>query len=112
FDTVGSDFDTVLAVLDGTCGGPELACNDDEPGTFGGHSALTVPLAAGQTITAVVEGWNGAAGNFTLSVDRLDGACPDQLLGALPVPFAVMGSTTATDEASAGTCGGLGSPDR
>jgi hypothetical protein len=111
-DTLGSDFDTTLFVLDGTCGGPELACNNDEPGTFGGHSALTVPLAAGQAITAVVEGWFQDAGSFALTVDRLTGTCPDTLLAPQPLPFLVVGSTSATDEASAGSCGGLGSPDR
>src|SRR5207302_907476 len=29
-DTHGSDFDTILWVLDGTCTGRELACNDDD----------------------------------------------------------------------------------
>lgn len=111
FDTLGSDFDTVLSLLDGTCGGPELACNDDEPGTFAGHSALTVPLAAGQEVTAVVEGFLGEVGNVTLTVDRLPGTCPDELLGAGPLPFITVGSTAGADEASAGSCGGLGSPD-
>ncbi|MCX4247025.1 hypothetical protein [Paraliomyxa miuraensis] len=111
FDTLGSDFDTVLSVLDGTCGGPELSCNNDEPGTFGGPSALTLPLSTGQSVTAVVEGWLGNAGNFAVSIDRLTGTCPDEDLGAMPVPFSLMGSTAAADEASAGSCGGLGSPD-
>lgn len=111
FDSVGSDFDTVLYVLDGTCGGPELACNDDEPGTFAGHSALTVPLVAGQEVTAVVEGFLGDVGNVALTVDRLTGSCPDAVLGPQPLPFIVPGSTAAADEASAGSCGGLGSPD-
>jgi hypothetical protein len=112
FDTQGSGFDTTLYVLDGSCGGPELACNNDEPGTFDGHSALTVPLTAGQEITAVVEGWFGDAGEFALTIDRLPGSCPDTDLPPQPLPFQVMGSTSATDEASAGSCGGLGSPDR
>jgi hypothetical protein len=111
FDTSGSDFDTVLYVLDGTCGGPELACNDDEPGSFAGHSALTMPLSAGQAVTAVVEGLFGETGNVSLTVDRLPGTCPDTVLAPQPLPFVVMGSTTGADEANAGSCGGLGSPD-
>jgi hypothetical protein len=111
FDTSGSDFDTVLYVLDGTCGGPELACNDDEPGTFAGHSALALPLSAGQDVTAVVEGFFGATGNVSLTVDRLTGTCPDEVLGPQPLPLVVMGSTATADEATAGSCGGLGSPD-
>ena len=111
FDTIGSDFDTVLYVLDGTCGGPELACNDDQPGTFVGHSALTLPLATGQAVTAVVEGLLGESGDFALTVDRLPGTCPDEVLDPGPLPLLVMGSTAMADEASAGSCGGLGSPD-
>jgi len=111
FDTEGSEFDTTLALLDGACGGPSLACNVDEPNTFDGHSAFGVPLLGGQVVTAVVEGYFGATGQLELSVDRLPGTCPDEDLGAQPIPFAVMGSTAATEEASAGSCGGLGSPD-
>lgn len=111
FDTAGSDFDTTLFVLDGTCEGSELACNDDAPSTFDGQSALALPLAAGQDVTAIVEGYLGATGTFALNVDRLPGACPDEDLGAMPVPFVVMGSTATADEATAGSCGGLGSPD-
>lgn len=111
FDTAGSDFDTVLYVLDGSCGGPELACNDDEPDTVGGHSALTVPLVAGQDVTAIVEGFLGETGNLELTVDRLPGSCPDETIPPQPLPLLVMGSTAAADEATAGSCGGLGSPD-
>jgi hypothetical protein len=111
FDTQGSDFDTVLYLLDGTCSGPELACNDDEPGTLAGHSALVLPLAAGQDVTAVVEGALGQTGELALTIDRLTGACPDAMLGPQPLPFIVVGTTSGADEASAGSCGGLGSPD-
>lgn len=111
FDTTGSDFDTVLYVLGGTCGGSELACNDDEPDTIGGHSALTLPLVAGQDVTAIVEGFLGETGNLELTVDRLPGTCPDEVIGPQPLPLLVLGSTAGADEASAGSCGGLGSPD-
>ncbi|MCA9652425.1 MAG: PPC domain-containing protein [Myxococcales bacterium] len=111
FDTGGSDFDTTLFVLDGSCEGRELACNDDAPGTFDGRSGLALPLQAGQEVTAVVEGFLGQAGNLALNVSRLSGTCPDEDLGSQPLPFVVMGSTLAADEASAGSCGGLGGPD-
>lgn len=111
FDTAGSDFDTTLTLLDGTCGGPELACNDDEPGALDGSSGLALPLHGGQAVTAVVEGFFGESGTFALNVDRLAGACPDQSLGSMAVPFVVTGSTASADEATASSCGGLGSPD-
>lgn len=111
FDTSGSDFDTVLYVQGGTCAGPELACNDDEPNTVGGHSALTLPLVAGQAVTAIVEGFLGETGNLELTVDRLPGTCPDETIPPQPLPLVVLGSTATADEATAGSCGGLHSPD-
>ena len=66
FDTIGSDFDTVLALLDGNCDGPELGCNDD---THGVQSELQAYLQAGQTVTIVVTGYSGATGEFRLNVN-------------------------------------------
>ena len=54
FDTVGSNFDTVLYALDG-CAGAELACNDD---TAGLASELRLDLQAEQRIIVVVDGSN------------------------------------------------------
>ena len=69
FDSLGSDFDTVLAIRADTCGGTELGCNDDFSGTA---SRLTLPLSAGQRIVIVVDGFTGpsgaSAGNFTLHI--------------------------------------------
>ncbi len=55
FDTIGTTYDTVLYVLDGTCGGTELGCNDD--GTSGLTSEVTVTLTAGQTVIVVVDAY-------------------------------------------------------
>ncbi|MEM6992029.1 MAG: hypothetical protein AAF721_16080, partial [Myxococcota bacterium] len=49
--TEGSDFDTVLYVLDGACGGPELDCDDD--GGTGTTSGATRALAAGAEVGGV-----------------------------------------------------------
>jgi hypothetical protein len=65
FDTFGSPFDTMLAVITG-CGGAELACNDDAMGL---QSQVTVPLAAGQVVIIVVDGYSGATGPFTLNIN-------------------------------------------
>jgi cysteine-rich repeat protein len=68
-DTFGSDFDTILYLRDGGCFGPELACNDDPPGTFSSPSAVTVYLAAAQRVVVVVDGWSVASGNFVLNIN-------------------------------------------
>jgi hypothetical protein len=65
--TEGSEFDTVLYVLDGC--GPELACNDDAA-SGGLQSAVTVQLAAEQTVVVVVDGYGSNSGRVTLTVSR------------------------------------------
>jgi hypothetical protein len=55
FSTVGSTIDTVLGVLD-TCGGTELACDDDGGGSL--TSITTADLTAGQTVVVVVDGYD------------------------------------------------------
>ena len=58
FDTVGSAYDTVLALRGGSCDGPLLDCNDDIPTAGTTDSRLTVALAAGQTVFLIVDGYN------------------------------------------------------
>lgn len=65
FSTEGSDFDTVLYVRDGRCGTSELDCNDDSVGV---QSEAFATLAAGQTVTLFVDGYDGETGAFTLSI--------------------------------------------
>ncbi|MEZ4240608.1 MAG: hypothetical protein R3F59_31540 [Myxococcota bacterium] len=67
FSTDGSDFDTVLYILDG-CGGRELACDDDSGA--GLQSQLSVSLQAGQTVLAVIDGYSSNAGEAVLTVTR------------------------------------------
>jgi hypothetical protein len=65
--TCGSSFDTVISILEGGCHGVELECNDDGCGL---SSDMTVAVAAGQTYTIVVDGFDsGNAGDFTLTVN-------------------------------------------
>ena len=64
FDTFGTGYDTILAVLD-SCGGAELACNDD---TMTLQSQVMVPLAAGQSVIIVMDGYGGAIGPFILNI--------------------------------------------
>jgi len=67
FDTFGTGYDTILAVLDG-CGGAELACNDDAMML---QSQVIVPLAAGQTVIVVVDGYSAITGPFILNITMM-----------------------------------------
>jgi len=58
FDTIGSPYDTVLHVRDGTCGGLELACDDDAGGNL--TSLLSVTLAQGQQVVVFVDSFFGS----------------------------------------------------
>ena len=44
----------------------QLACNDDFD--FTPQSQLTIDLALGQAILVVVDGYNGATGNWVLNI--------------------------------------------
>ena len=76
-DTNGSAFDTVLYVLDGCLLGAEVACNDDggEPimpihpdSPNGRASTLRFEAVAGHLYAVVVDGFNGTAGAFVLTI--------------------------------------------
>ena len=71
FDTSGSGYDTVL-YLRRACGNAatEIGCNDD--GGEGSASRLTVELAAGETVTVVVDGYSGRVGDYRLAIGRGD----------------------------------------
>lgn len=70
-DTVGSAYDTILAVFDGDCAGEQLACNDDAPWDewLTVTSEVTVSLAAGQTIVIHVDGYH-RSGRYDLHIRR------------------------------------------
>jgi hypothetical protein len=68
-DTFGTDFDTVLYVLEGSCTGPELACNDDAPGVAGWQSEVTLEVTEGDVLIIVVDGWGpDDEGPFQLNI--------------------------------------------
>ena len=67
FETAGSGFNTVLAILS-DCGGRELACNDDwaDP-----RSQVEVSLGRGESVIIVVDGYDeGSAGEFVVNIFR------------------------------------------
>ena len=67
--TRGSDFDTLLAVYTGSTVSTltEVASNDDDP-DGGSTSAVTFAAQSGKTYRIAVDGFNGEAGDITLSV--------------------------------------------
>lgn len=109
FDTFGSSHDTVLYVLDGACGGPVLACNDDDD-QQAPASQVSVALTEGQTVTVVADGFGLSGGNFTLTGTVFAGTCPNGDLGNT-VPQTFMGSTATVDNTFFGTCGGNSAND-
>ncbi len=102
FDTLGSQLDSVLYVLDGTCGGVELGCNDDGDGL---QSALAVPLVADQTVTVVVDGNAPGGQPFNLHATAGSLLCPIGDLGST-VPNTVAGNTAGLFSGNASSCGG------
>ncbi|MCX4242235.1 hypothetical protein [Paraliomyxa miuraensis] len=64
FDTVGSDYDTILYVRK-TCKGAELACNDD---TVMLQSEVTLDIMAGRSVLVVIDGYGNSSGNYVLNV--------------------------------------------
>jgi hypothetical protein len=107
FDTRGSQLDTVVYVLDGTCDGTEIACNDDGDGL---QSVVVVDLLADQTVTVIVDGNADGGAPFSLRVQSGAIACPDGDLGSA-VPNLIAGDSSQAFNADAGSCGGGGGND-
>jgi hypothetical protein len=68
--TRGSDYDTVLYVLDATsCGSDDamfLACNDDSRGQS--TSRVVVDLVADETVLIVIDSYDDYAANYALNI--------------------------------------------
>ena len=117
--TVGSNFDTTLAVLDET--GTPIACNDDvEPGVIR-YSELVFAATAGTTYTIVAGSWEETAGGSlvlaatsvavppppppppTVPVnDSPSGALP--LVMGTPATLDTRGATTGPEDPADGVC--------
>lgn len=76
FSTSGSNYDTILYILD-DCEGQELACNDDAAADR--SSTIDIELRRAQVIFLVVDGYAGDAGDFELSVSGVETACDNGL---------------------------------
>ncbi len=108
FDTAGSSFDTVLTVLAGNCGGPELGCNDDALGVFSAFWAL---MSGGQTVTIVVEGRSGEQGPIVLNIQEevVEQECTFADIGSDLTT--IFGDTTFGVNVMTGSCGGEGASE-
>jgi hypothetical protein len=82
FDTIGSAFDTLLAVYVGDSVSNLLlvASNDDIAGASDRHSRLTFTPAPGTTYHLAVDGYGGAAGALTLNWNQSGAALPDLII--------------------------------
>jgi hypothetical protein len=102
FNTTGSLINTVLSVLDATCNGPELSCNDDF-NFINGASKVIVNMTQGQTVVVAVEG-AFEEGDFTLSIaEAPPPVCPTGDLGST-VPATVTGTTINQGDALSPSC--------
>ncbi len=109
FDTLGSGYDTALAVFSDCNPGSQIICNDDAPGSL--QSSLAVVLAAGQTVNVVVDGYNMNTGNWMLNITSPAPplpACAEADLGSAVGSPVATGSTVGEDEDLTQSCGGGG----
>jgi hypothetical protein len=67
FSTSGSDFDTILSLREADCTGTELTC-DDDVGSSDLTSVATATLTEGDVVAIVIGGYEGAAGDYELSI--------------------------------------------
>ncbi len=104
-DTEGSDFDTLLYVLD-DCGGTELGCNDNVEGSV--SSRVVAPFEQGDRLVVVVDGNAGESGTAVLNINPVECPSADLTGQALPASF----SNVAGANEHGGACGGAGSPER
>jgi hypothetical protein len=109
-----SSYDAVLAVYPHGGTAEPLACNDDDGSTARSRAAFDAQ--AGVTYDVVVDGYNGAAGSFSLVVSAEGvggGAIGVTPAGMLAVGSPVSGSTATATDTRLLSCGAptAGTPD-
>jgi hypothetical protein len=106
FDTVGSDFDTVLAVRASGCAGPEIACNDD---TYGVASAVRMYLAEGESVILSLTDLSGVGGRFALNISSTSSdECLVADIGSAMGDVVLDGSLGTAGPGLTNQCGGAG----
>ncbi len=68
--TCGSNYDTTLGALMGSCGGPLVACNDDSNACFNEsvQSSITLDVQEGELVILVLDGFEDDEGNALLNI--------------------------------------------
>jgi hypothetical protein len=96
FNTVGSTFDTLLAVYTGTVVSnlTAVASDDDSGGFF--TSALTFNAVAGTQYQIAIDGLGGAAGTYILSWSLLPGVEPIPVITSQPLSQAAVPGANVT----------------
>lgn len=105
FTTMGSTFDTVLALFDG-CQGDELFCNNNVGEAS--ESELVVKLEQASEVLIAIDGFAGDTGDVTLNVERV--SCPDSDLEGQPLPVDL--TTSGFGDDFFNSCGGNLEEDR
>ncbi len=113
-NTLGSSFDTVLYLRDGSTTAGEVVCNDD---LIAGATQSSIDQSVGPgTYLVIVDGKGGASGNYLLNVTFDDAAANDIDADATFVSDTnnggrFYGTTRGYADNHTGSCGGAGSAD-
>ncbi len=108
---ISGNFDTQMAVFEGACDGPEIACDDDS-GT-GLLSEVSISTVAGTTYYILVDGFAGSEGQYCIAVQKDEAPENDECVQATPIvladgasngPFTNLFSTLSTEPAVTGGC--------
>ncbi len=106
FDSSGSSFDTVVAVLDDDCDGNELACSNANGASPQGRAIARVEKD--QRVVVLLDGNLGEKGDATLQVSPITCPATDVSDQPLPATLTTVGGTNTHD----GACGGDGTPEK
>jgi hypothetical protein len=101
--TVGSDFDTVLAVYTGTAIGGLGSVIADNDGGGNGTSRVTFAATSGVTYRIAVDGYNGASGQIVLGLQQSSNVAPqnDRFAGRLPISGSIATASAGNVNATA-----------
>ncbi len=106
FDSSGSAFDTVVAVLDGDCDGDELACSNANGASPQGRAITRVEKD--QRVVVLLDGNLGEKGDATLQVSPI--TCPATDVSDQPLPANL--TTVGGTNTHGGACGGDDTPEK